>query len=303
MGTSDVRAAGVAWSRHPLVARGNPEPEFVRARELRRRHDIPLTAVAALMTELCGRNVAFSRLSDWERGLTRPRRSLSGQAQHRAWRSAMLSLLSAAIIDELEEFRRDPDRKTFPYIFTEMEQTVLRASPCSRTHIYLIELNDSSANSYTDVETARSMFLAIPEQWQPRWLACHEDGSECQLEAAFQTALSVKEVFIKSGEDPSNPDLRRGQLLGVFVVLCANLLSKQFDNDLSDHLPAVRVFVLKELPRRNPGLFMGLMTWLEAIDKSVDGGFPEEFPVGSITSSSHPELAREAVLGLLLGRQ
>ena len=241
MTRSESRMAGVAWSRSQMVARGNPEPEFVRARELRKRHDIPLTAVAQLMTELRGRNVAFSGISDWERGLTRPRKTKSGQGPYRAWRNAMRALLSAAIIDELEEFRRDPGRKVFRYVLTATEKTMLRTSPCDRAHTYLIELNDGSANSYTDVDTARSMFLAVPDQWQPRWLACHADGYECKLEAAFQTAMSVKEVFIQGGEDPADPDLRRGQLLGVFVVCSAMVLIFNLITDLIYRLVDPRI--------------------------------------------------------------
>jgi len=293
--------AGSTW-KYVKVATGKPEPEFVWARQLRARHNIPLTEVAKVMRQLLGRTVSFSGLSDWERGRTRPTNTERGKDKYCAWREAMRILIATAIIDELAQRDRlsDSGRPAWIYAFTEARETMLRTSPCKRDHTYLIELNDGAASNYGDVKAARAMFLAITPEWQPKWRACHDDGSECLLEAAFQTAMSVKEEFIHGGEDPSNPDLRRGQLIGVFVVLCANLLAtERGGGDLRTYMDSLGTYVLRDMPRAEPQMFVDLVAWLEAIDKTESGGFPQSLEAIELVSDEVEGLARELVRKLV----
>ena len=283
------RTAGSTWKYTP-VATGKTRPEFTRARQLRIRHDIPLTAVARLMTQLLGKTVSFSGISDWERGTTRPTETERGQQKYRAWREAMRLLIGTAIVDG--------DARM--YQFTDSRETMLRTSPCGREHTYLIELNDGSASNYGEIENARAMYLAITSEWQPKWRACHNDGSECLLEAAFQTAMSVKEVFVQGNEDPSNPDLRRGQLIGVFIVLCADLLTKERGGgDLRTYMDALKVYVLRDLPRTEPQMFGDLIAWLDALDQVEEGGFPDSLGAIELLSDEVDGLARELVRKLV----
>jgi hypothetical protein len=282
------------------VKTGEPAPEFIRARQLRIRHDIPLTAVANLMRQLLGRPVAFSGISDWERGLTRPRDSEKGRQSYLAWREAMRVLVATAIVEELSSRAQSmEDGPMSVYKFTESRKTMLRNSPCGRSHTYLIELNDGAADNFTDVETARALYLAITDEWKPVWRACHDDGSECLLEAAFQTAMSVKEVFIHGGEDPANPDLRRGQLIGVFIVRLADLLEKCWGGELRAYMEAIRDYVLRDLPTEDRDLFRDLIGWLEAIDKSELIDFPSQLPSGVEPVGTYGERARAAIRSLL----
>lgn len=174
---------------------------------------------------------------------------------------------------------------------------MLNNSPCDQAHTYAIEFSDGLAPRFADAETARSVFIVTGDEWQPRWRAQHFDGTQCLLEAAFQTALSVREVFIQGGEDPTNPDLRKGQLIGVFVVLCANMLTmERGEGDLRVYVAAIGNYVLHELPREEPALFQDLMGWLEKIE-TVGGAFPSVAP--PLHSETIEGLARELVRKLL----
>lgn len=95
--------AAVTWSQTPLVARGKPAKEFVQARELRRKYNISMDQVARIMTQLLGYHVGISGISEWERGITRPRRTEPGQLRYRAWKQAMQHLVAKAAVEDLAE--------------------------------------------------------------------------------------------------------------------------------------------------------------------------------------------------------